>query len=117
MDEASRCHRVGFMKNGKIIAEDTPSNLRTRLNNRILELRGSPLHILRHTAHADQDVEDVQAFGDRLHIRVGEGKAEDVLRRLPAEIRSVGGQIDELRLIPPILEDVFIALSESSVVE
>jgi ABC-2 type transport system ATP-binding protein len=117
MDEASRCHRVGFMKNGKIIAEDTPSNLRARLTGRILELRGSPLHILRHTAHTDQDVEDVQAFGDRLHIRVREGKAEAVLRRLPSEIRSVGGEIEQLRLIPPVLEDVFIELSENSVVE
>jgi ABC-2 type transport system ATP-binding protein len=113
MDEASRCHRVGFMKNGKIIAEDTPSNLRERLNTRILELRGNPLHLLRHTAHADSDVEDVQAFGDRLHIRVGENKANVVLSRLKSEIRSVGGEIDELRLIPPVLEDVFIALSES----
>ena len=117
MDEASRCHRVGFMKAGRIIAEDTPSNLRARLNNRILVLRGTPLHILRHTAHIDVDVEDVQAFGDRLHIRVSENKAQDVLRRLPAEIRSVGGEIEEFRLIPPVLEDVFIALSESSVVE
>jgi ABC-2 type transport system ATP-binding protein len=117
MDEASRCHRVGFMKNGKIIAEDTPSNLRARLADRILELRGSPLHILRHTAHVDPDVEDVQAFGDRLHIRVREGKAETVLRRLPAEIKSVGGEIEELRLIPAVLEDVFIELSENSVVE
>ena len=117
MDEASRCHRVGFMKNGRIIAEDTPSNLRARLAGRILELRGSPLPILRHTAHADQDVEDVQAFGDRLHIRVREGKAQTVLSRLKSEIRSVGGEIEELRLIPPVLEDVFIALSESSVVE
>lgn len=113
MDEASRCHRVGFMKDGKIIAEDTPSNLRSRLSNRILELRGKPLHILRHTAHTDQDVEDVQAFGDRLHIRVGVDKAQAVLRRLPSEIRSVGGEIDELRLVPPVLEDVFIALSEN----
>lgn len=112
MDEASRCHRVGFMKAGKIIAEDTPSNLRARLNNRILVLRGTPLHILRHTAHIDADVEDVQAFGDRLHIRVGENKAQDVLHRLPAEIRSVGGEIEEFRLIPPVLEDVFIALSD-----
>ncbi len=112
MDEASRCHRVGFMKAGRIITEDTPSNLRARLAGRILELRGSPLHILRHPAHEDKDVEDVQAFGDRLHIRVGEGQAEDVLSRLPAEIRSAGGQIDDLRLIPPTLEDVFIALSE-----
>jgi len=114
MDEASRCHRVGFMKAGKIIAEDTPSNLRARLAGRILELRGKPLHILRHTAHADSDVEDVQAFGDRLHIRVREGKAQAALSSLKSEIRSVGGEIDELRLIPPVLEDVFIALSEET---
>ena len=114
MDEASRCHRVGFMKDGKIIAEDTPSNLRAQLNNRVLELRGSPLNLLRHVAHKDQDVEDVQAFGDRLHIRVGENKAQDVLSRLKSQIRTEGGQVDELRSVPPVLEDVFIALSESS---
>lgn len=113
MDEASRCHRVGFMKDGKIIAEDTPSNLRARLNNRVLELRGSPLNLLRHVAHQDQDVEDVQAFGDRLHIRVGENKAQDVLSRLKSQIRTEGGQVDELRPVSPVLEDVFIALSES----
>jgi ABC-2 type transport system ATP-binding protein len=113
MDEASRCHRVGFMKAGKLIAEDTPSNLRARLNGRVLELRGSPIQVLRHVAHKDEDVEDVQAFGDRLHIRVGEGKAQGVLGRLRSEIRSAGGQVDELRVVPPVLEDVFIALSES----
>ncbi|HMR99140.1 MAG TPA: ABC transporter ATP-binding protein [Anaerolineales bacterium] len=111
MDEASRCHRVGFMKNGRIIAEDTPSNLRARLNNRVLELRGSPLNVLRHVANKDQDVEDVQAFGDRLHIRVGERKADDVLSRLKSAIRSEGGRVDELRAVSPVLEDVFIALS------
>ena len=113
MDEASRCHRVGFMKDGKIIAEDTPSNLRARLNNRVLELRGSPINLLRHIAHKDQDVEDVQAFGDRLHIRVGDNKAQDVLNRLKSQIETEGGQVSQLRSVTPILEDVFIALSES----
>lgn len=112
MDEASRCHRVGFMKNGRIIAEDTPSNLRSILNGRILELRGSPLDVLRHAAHKDEDVEDVQAFGDRLHIRVRDNKAKPVLHRLKTEIKSAGGHVDELRMVPPVLEDVFIALSE-----
>ena len=112
MDEASRCHRVGFMKSGKIIAEDTPSALRSRLNGRVLELRGSPLKLIRHVAHQDVDVEDVQAFGDRLHIRVKDEQAQHVIRRLQAEISSVGGQVDELRVVPPALEDVFIALSE-----
>lgn len=114
MDEASRCHRVGFMKDGRIIAEDTPSNLRARLNNRVLELRGSPIGLLRHVAHRDQDVEDVQAFGDRLHIRVGEDKAQDVLGRLTSQIQGEGVRVDALRLVPPVLEDVFIALSESN---
>lgn len=114
MDEASRCHRVGFMRDGRIIAEDTPSNLRARLNGRVLELRGSPIGLLRHVAHKDEDVEDVQAFGDRLHIRVGENKAQDVLSRLKSRIRSEGGHVDELRSVPPVLEDVFIALSESN---
>ena len=113
MDEASRCHRVGFMRDGKIIAEDTPSNLRARLNNRVLELRGSPLNLLRHVAHKDPDVEDVQAFGDRLHIRVGENKTQDVLNRLKSQIKNEGGQVDELRSVSPVLEDVFIELSES----
>ncbi len=114
MDEASRCHRVGFMKAGHIIAEDTPSNLRARLNGRVLELRGSPIGLLRHVAHKDEDVEDVQAFGDRLHIRVGENKAQDVLGRLKSRIESDGGQVDVLRAVPSTLEDVFIALSESN---
>jgi len=114
MDEASRCHRVGFMRDGRIIAEDAPSNLRARLNGRVLELRGSPIGLLRHVAHKDEDVEDVQAFGDRLHIRVGENKAQDVLSRLKSRIRSEGGHVDELRSVPPVLEDVFIALSESN---
>ena len=112
MDEASRCHCVGFMKDGKIIAEDTPCNLRSRLNDRILALRGSPINVLRRVAHKDADVEDVQAFGDRLHIRVGEGKAQAVLSRLKSEIGSAGGQVDELRIVSPVLEDVFIALSD-----
>jgi len=112
MDEASRCHRVGFMKSGRIIAEDTPSNLRARLNDRVLELRGDPINILRHVAHQDADVEDVAAFGDRLHLRVRAGKNKAVMARLPGEIRAQGGAVDDLRSIPPVLEDVFIALSE-----
>jgi ABC-2 type transport system ATP-binding protein len=113
MDEASRCHRVGFMKAGKIIAEDTPSNLRARFNNRVLELRGSPINTLRHVAHQDEDVEDVAAFGDKLHVRVRAGKSDLIMQRLPDEIKSAGGVLTELRAIPSTLEDVFIALSES----
>ena len=114
MDEAARCHRVGFMREGKMIAEGTPSELRAMLDGRILELRGQPIALLRKVAHQDEDVEDVQAFGDRLHVRVGENKAEIVLSRLKSRIRSEGGEVTDLRPVPPGLEDVFIALSEGN---
>ena len=112
MDEAARCHRVGFMREGKIIAEGTPSKLRETLSGRILELRGQPIALLRKIAHQDEDVEDVQAFGDRLHVRVGQNKAEVVISRLKSTIGSEGGEVSDLRSVPPGLEDVFIALSE-----
>jgi ABC-2 type transport system ATP-binding protein len=112
MDEAARCHRVGFMRAGRIIAEGPPSELRARLNGRILELRGRPLAILRSIAHEDDDVEDVQAFGDRLHVRVVANKGELVIGRLRARIQDAGGQVSDFRIVPPVLEDVFIALLE-----
>ena len=111
MDEVARCHRVGFMRGGRLIAEGTPSELRATLNGRILELRGDPITLLRKVAHHDEDVEDVQAFGDRLHVRVAKGKTESVLSRLKATITSEGGVVSDLRPVSPVLEDVFIALS------
>ncbi|HUH95939.1 MAG TPA: ABC transporter ATP-binding protein [Anaerolineales bacterium] len=114
MDEAARCGRVGFMRRGRIIAEGTPSELRGMLKDRILELSGAPIKLLRRLAQADQAVEDVRAFGDRLHLRIREGAAPGVMERLPSEIRGGGGRSDRLRSIPPQLEDVFIYLSEQS---
>ncbi|MFN3492095.1 MAG: DUF4162 domain-containing protein, partial [Anaerolineales bacterium] len=112
MDEASRCHRVGFMKAGKIIAEDTPSNLRMRLDNRILELRGEPLKELKNISMQDEDIEEVAAFGDKLHIRVKDGKSKNVTARLQKQIESQNAKVTSLRIVPPTLEDIFILLTE-----
>ena len=112
MDEAARCSRVGFMRHGKLIAEDAPSRLRSRLEGRILELRGSPVELLRRLCGAESAVEAVQAFGDRLHLRLAQKVSDSVIKRLAREIKRGGGKVELLRPIPPLLEDVFIYLSE-----
>ncbi len=112
MDEAARCHRVGFMQRGQIIAEDTPSKLRARLAGRILELRGEPLPLLRKVARADPAVETVHAFGDRLHLRIRGTNAGGLNERLVQQVGGAGGSVSSLRVIPPLLEDVFIQLAE-----
>jgi ABC-2 type transport system ATP-binding protein len=112
MDEAARCHRVGFMKKGQIIAEGTPGQLRAMLDDRILELRGSPLPLLKQIAAQDPGVEDVRAFGDRLHLRVAAHQADSVIQNLKTTIPAGGGTFVDARPIPPVLEDVFMALSQ-----
>jgi len=112
MDEASRCHRLGFMRRGKLLLEGTPAVLRDRLNGQIVEVRGQPLPLLRQAARAEADVEDVQMFGDRLHLRVKAGAIESVITRLREQIPARGGSLTRLREIPPQLEDVFISLLE-----
>ena len=112
MDEAARCHRVGFLKHGQLIAEGTPGQLRSMLDDRIVELRGSPLPLLKQITAREAGVEDVRAFGDRLHIRVKAQQAASVIEGLKTSIPAGGGSFMDARPIPPVLEDVFIALSE-----
>jgi ABC-2 type transport system ATP-binding protein len=114
MDEAARCHRVGFMRKGRLIREGTPAELRALLDERILELHGSPLRLLKDIAVRESGVEDVGAFGDRLHIRVAAGQAGAVMAGLRVSIPAGGGSLSAVRPVSPGLEDVFIALSEES---
>jgi ABC-2 type transport system ATP-binding protein len=113
MDEASRCTRVGFMRGGKIIAEGTPSELRSTLNGCILEVRGGKLADLRQSAQKINGVEDVRAFGDKLHLRVRPEVADSVIAALSDALPARAGSRVEARSVPPTLEDVFIALSET----
>jgi ABC-2 type transport system ATP-binding protein len=113
MDEAARCQRVGFMRLGRMIAEGTPSQLRSTLEGCIVEVRGRSLSSLRQAAEKIQGVEDVRAFGDKLHLRLASGRAESVIAALGEAFPACAGARVEARLVPPTLEDVFISLSES----
>jgi ABC-2 type transport system ATP-binding protein len=112
MDEASRCHRIGFMRGGKIIAEGAPSQLRSTLDGRIVEVRGASLNEMRQSVKKMDGVEDARLFGDKLHLRVQPGAADLVI----AAVSSSRGEMPvEARLVSPTLEDVFIMLSEKNI--
>lgn len=112
MDEATRCHRIGFMRHGKMITEGSPSDLKKGLSGRIVELSGFPLPRLRSLAATDAEVEDVHAFGDCLHLRLKSTFSKALIDRLVASFELQGGLNVQARPIQPNLEDVFISLSE-----
>jgi hypothetical protein len=53
-------------------------------------------------------------FGDRLHLRVRQGKSQEVIANLEQRIPAAGGEVAQIHSIPPGLEDVFISLLEDS---
>jgi ABC-2 type transport system ATP-binding protein len=111
MDEATRCSRVAILSGGQMLMEGSPAQLCGQLEGRILEARGTPLPEIRQLAAGLAEIEDVQAFGDRLHMRVAGGKAKAAQSALQKAVHARGWQLDHLELVAPQLEDVFIATS------
>lgn len=119
MDEAVRCNQIGFMLAGRIMTQGAPRELIGLLAGRVLMLAAQPKAAARHVCGADRDVEDVAAFGDRLHLRLRRDAlsagSNSALERLPAALASAGVEVFDLRSIQPTLEDVFIALQEGAI--
>ncbi len=111
LDEAERCNRVALMHQGEIRQMGTPAELRASLHARRMEIHTSNLglaeRVLSAIAGADQEIIDVQRFGDRL----------DLLAHRPDEAKRVADQalsaeglvIDDVRLDEPTLENTFVA--------
>lgn len=106
MDEVARCHQVAMMKDGKIVLKGSARELREPLSDRIIEIHGSNRAADRNKLSALPEVEDVQSFGNSLHVRVLEfspGLIKNIQKLYPS------CQVDR---ISPTLEDVFIAYME-----
>ncbi len=112
MDEAMRFNRVIFMNKGRALLEGRPRQLIQRLSGRILELDATPQASARPVALADPDVEDVQSFGEQLHLRVSDPGGP--MKRLPGALLAAGVKLNDLKPVEPTLEDVFIHLLETT---
>ena len=107
LDEAERFHQVALMHQGRIIAVDTPQNLKAELGGELLEVRANPadkaVTALRKVPFSGPP----QLFGDTIHIMVdgAEQRRLEVKRLL--EQQSI--TVTDIRPIAPGLEDVFVA--------
>lgn len=117
LDEAERCHRVALMHLGQIHETGTPAELRERLQMKRLEVRTGNLgkaedvlaSLVEHPG--EHQISDVQRFGDRLDVLVGDPRAGS------AAVESVLSQdalgTPEIRVTEPTLENTFVATLRS----
>jgi len=96
------CARIAMLKHGRIVALDTTSNLVNRLDSLYLKLRiaGAAL-----PAALAARVRDSRDAVHTLRLR-SYAEVEGVL----AQVREAGAQIEELELLQPDLEDVFVQI-------
>ena len=108
LDEAERCATVVLLHEGRVLACDTPGALREALPGRIVEASGPDQAAIVGAAETLDGVEDVQMFGDRVHVRFGAGATHDAAPRLGLHFEARGVRIRQLREVQASLEDVFI---------
>lgn len=108
MDEAEYCERVGVMRDGKLLAMDTPTNLKwTVIKGNVWEVFAHPLEQGLEILHEMDGVERVGLAGD--HLRVISQKVEkEALQSLLSRNKI---QVEKIERGEPTLEDVFLALA------
>ncbi|MEM9189442.1 MAG: ABC transporter ATP-binding protein [Myxococcota bacterium] len=102
MDEASRCHRVGLMHEGRIVAEGAPSDLTDRLEHDVVEVIGGDREAVHAVLRQRRDiVVAASPAGARLRAVLLPGTRSTLAESLPADVT--------LKPVPPDFEDLFLA--------
>jgi len=112
MDEAQKCHQVGFLYEGGMLAYKSPKSL-------IEEMREETIELIAEHKQARKllgklpGLKSIYPFGDTLHLifesgKGGEEKTKEFLEKQGIQIRS-------LKRIAPSFEDAFLSLVEEQV--
>ncbi len=102
MDEAEHCDKIGFIFEGRLIADDKPEKLKSSLPGTLLELPSqNPLALWEKISSAGLPCLDLYPFGAGLHALVREEQAGAFAAFSPL-------------VISPSLEDVFVHYVKSN---
>jgi ABC-2 type transport system ATP-binding protein len=108
MDEAENCHRIAFIYQGRIVAEGTANEMKTRqMTGEVVEIDCEPLDVALPALREARLFDEVALYGSTLHA-LGVDAAKSLPRAV--ELLSARGvRIHSAEPIAPSLEDVFIA--------
>jgi ABC-2 type transport system ATP-binding protein len=115
MDEAERCSRVGLLSGGKLLAADTPQNIKSLMRGAVVEIVCPEIRRAFAVLRELREVREVQLFGDRLNVVVDEPDKEIAL--IESALIKAGIPIIQKRVLPPSLENVFISVTQSAQTE
>jgi ABC-2 type transport system ATP-binding protein len=111
MAEAEHCDRIGIIDHGKIVALDTPNNLKKQLGGDVLRMRSNDKEKLKEELKKRYGKEVKEEDGT-LQIEVSDGE-----KFLPRLFNELDTKINSIELRKPTLDDVFLALTGRTIRE
>ncbi|MCB1625845.1 MAG: ABC transporter ATP-binding protein, partial [Pseudomonadales bacterium] len=107
MEEAENCDRLALMNRGKLIALDTPAELRAGMRDPLLELRTSDAPRAVEALREVPGVLETALFGRSIHVAVSdEAGVQDTM---VARLAERGIELYAIDNVVPSLEDAFVA--------
>ncbi|MCU0521466.1 MAG: ABC transporter ATP-binding protein [Anaerolineae bacterium] len=110
MDEAERCHTVGMLYEGRMVASGAPGELTADLPFGIIEVKARPRKRMREIVSQTAGVGAWRPVGDRLRLSVARAndQVRQVLKSLEATLTAESLDTRLLRAVRPDMEDVFV---------
>jgi drug efflux transport system ATP-binding protein len=116
LEESEQCNRLGMMVAGELVAEGSPSGLKSRQAGHLLEFIVDQPQRAADLLKKDRERWRVSLFGDRLHVITDEDP--EVGRRATTEkLEANGIQVRDAREARFSMEDVFIGVVEKARLE
>ncbi|MEM2889981.1 MAG: ATP-binding cassette domain-containing protein [Candidatus Hadarchaeum sp.] len=109
------CDRVGIIDMGRIVALDTPQALKDKLEGDVVYLKVDNLKKFLQIFQRSGLVKGVKVTSDSLQLQVGNGSK--TIPKIIETVRRKGGQVHEVSLKRPSLEDVFINFTGKAIRE
>lgn len=108
MDEAENCNRIAFIYRGRIVAEGTPQEMKTKqMLEQVVEIDCAPVDVALTALRAAKLFDEVALYGSLIHAI---GHAVDrKIDQARGILTAQGIVVKSAQVILPSLEDVFIA--------
>ncbi len=108
MDEAEQFDRLALLDRGRFLQVGTADQIKETMREVVVELTCPEPFEAGHRLRRVEGIQDVQLFGNRLHLFVS-----PELENLESRVQQAGVRVDRLKRVKPSIEDVFLTLSEA----
>ncbi len=116
LEESEQCNRLGMMVAGELVAEGSPSGLKSQQTGHLLEFIVDQPQSAADLLKKDEERWRVSIFGDRLHVITDEDP-ESAKQATTEKLEANGIHVRQARVGQFSMEDVFISVVEKARLE